>query len=185
MGEAWSDWYAYDFLVAQGFERDTAADGELIVGKYVEAGGQNLIRSQPLDCPVGSTSADCPGTPGAGPGGYTYGDYGHVAGVPEVHADGEIWAETLWDLRKALGSRLAESLVTRAMELSPANPSMLDERNAILQADQAGNGGRANGKIWQVFAHRGMGYFDPSVSAHTGMCHAQAYLGPATLRPRG
>ena len=67
---------------------------------------------------------------------------------PEVHADGEIWGETLWDLRTALGSKLAESLVTRAMELSPANPSYLDERNAILMADQVVNGGKANKKIW-------------------------------------
>jgi extracellular elastinolytic metalloproteinase len=91
MGEAWSDWYALDFLVGQGFERDTAAPGEMIIGRYVEFGGQNLIRSQPLDCPVGTTSTACPGTPGAGAGGYTYGDFGKIAGIPEVHADGEIW----------------------------------------------------------------------------------------------
>ena len=40
-----------------------------------------------------------PRAPGAGPGGYTYGDFGKIAGGPEVHADGEIWLETLWDLR--------------------------------------------------------------------------------------
>ena len=58
-----------------------------------------------------------------------------------MHADGEIWGETLWDLRTALGSATTENLVTRAMELSPSNPSMLDERNAILQADLVDNGG--------------------------------------------
>ena len=45
------------------------------------------------------------------------------------------------------------------MELSPADPSYLDMRNAILQADTASNGGAASNKIWQVFANRGMGYF--------------------------
>jgi len=185
MGEAWSDWYAYDFLVKQGFERDTATEGELIVGKYVEFGGQGLIRFEGLDCPVGSTAPACPGSPLTGPGGFTYGDYGHVAGIPEVHADGEIWAETLWDLRKALGSRLAESLVTRAMELSPANPSMLDERNAILQADQAGNGGTANGKIWQVFAHRGMGYFAGSVDGDDLRPAEDFSMPPAPGTPTG
>ncbi|HZM83493.1 MAG TPA: M36 family metallopeptidase [Candidatus Limnocylindrales bacterium] len=162
MGEAWSDWYALDFLVKQGFEVDTAAPGEVRVGKYVDL-SQDIIRSQPLDCPVGSTSELCHGTPGAGPGGYTYGDFGRVAGQPEVHADGEIWAETLWDLRGAIGSRLAESLVTRAMELSPNNPSFLDMRNSILMADQVVNAGKANKKIWSVFAGRGMGYFAGSV----------------------
>jgi hypothetical protein len=58
------------------------------------------------------------------------------------------------DLRVKLGSKLAESLVTRAMELSPNNPSFLDMRNSILQADQVVNGGKANAKIWQVFAPR-------------------------------
>src|SRR5581483_8627471 len=78
-------------------------------------------------------------------------------------ADGEIWVQTLWDLRKALGSKLAESLVTRAMELAPGNPSYLDMRNSILTADQVVNHGKANAKIWSVFSHRGMGYFAGSV----------------------
>lgn len=162
MGEAWSDWYALDFLVKQGFETDTAAAGELRVGQYVGI-GQDLIRTQPMDCPVGSTSELCHGTAGAGPGGYTYGDFSRIIGQPEVHADGEIWGETLWDLRTSLGSRLAESLVTRAMELSPNNPSYLDMRNSILMADQVVNAGKANKKIWSVFAGRGMGYFAGSV----------------------
>jgi hypothetical protein len=168
MGEAWSDWYAFDFLVAEGNVVDTSADGDLRVGEYV-GHGTDLIRTQPLDCPVGSASPKCQGgtRPGrtAGPGGYTYGDYGHIraGSVPEVHADGEIWGETLWDLRSALGSSVTEGLVTRAMELSPANPSMLDERNSILQADLVNFGGSHHDAIWQVFAHRGMGWFAGSV----------------------
>jgi extracellular elastinolytic metalloproteinase len=168
MGEAWSDWYAFDFLVAEGNVVDTPADGDLRVGEYV-GHGTDLIRTQPLDCPVGSASAKCQGgtRPGrtAGPGGYTYGDYGHIraGSVPEVHADGEIWGETLWDLRGALGSNVTEGLVTRAMELSPANPSMLDERNSILQADLVSFGGSHHDAIWNVFAHRGMGWFAGSV----------------------
>jgi hypothetical protein len=185
MGEAWSDWYALDFLVGEGFERDTATPGELIVGKYVEAGGQNLIRSQPLDCPVGATAPACPGTPGAGAGGYTYGDFGKIAGVPEVHADGEIWGETLWDLRKAIGQKLSESLVTRAMELSPANPSFLDMRNSILQADKVTNKGKARDKIWQVFAHRGMGFFAAASSGDDSAPIENFDLPPAANAPKG
>ncbi len=162
MGEAWSDWYAMDFLNNLGFQPDTAADGEVRIGHYV-GHGLDLIRTQPMDCPVKSKSPACHGTAGAGSGGYTYGDFGHVGGGPEVHDDGEIWGETLWDLRSALGSNLSESLVTRAMELSPANPSFLDMRNSILQADQVVNDGAANQTIWQVFANRGMGYFAAAV----------------------
>jgi hypothetical protein len=166
MGEAWSDWYAMDFLANEKFVTDNAAPGEVRVGQYVGA-GKDRIRSQPLDCPVGTTSTLCPGsTRGAGPGGYTFGDFGLISSRgPEVHADGEIWGETLWDLRTAIGSKMAESLVTRAMELSPMEPSFLDMRNSILQADTVLNGGKLNKKIWQVFAHRGMGWFASVVDA--------------------
>jgi hypothetical protein len=184
MGEAWSDWYAMDFLNNLGFQPDTAADGEVRIGHYVGI-GHDLIRTQPLDCPVKSTSPACHGTAGAGSGGYTYGDFGHIGGVPEVHDDGEIWGETLWDLRRALGSRLAESLVTRAMELSPGNPSFLDMRNSILQADQVVNNGAANQAIWQVFANRGMGYFAASVDGDDTQPVEDFTLPPAPGAPRG
>ncbi len=163
MGEAWSDWYAYDYLQSAGLEKDTAKPGELVIFEYSTAGA-NTIRTQPLDCPVGAAATVCPGTPTAGPGGYTYGDFGRISRRgPEVHADGEIWAETLWDLRAALGTKSTESLVTRAMELSPADPSYLDMRNAILMADRVDAGGRHQRDIWKVFAHRGMGFFAATV----------------------
>ena len=97
-----------------------------------------------------------------------------------MHADGEIWSETLWDLRTALGQANAEGLVTRAMELSPSNPSFLDMRNSILQADLVDNGGANHDTIWQVFANRGMGYFAAAIDGDD--------LSPAedfSLPPRG
>jgi hypothetical protein len=163
MGEAWSDWYAMDYLVDQHLQTDTSAPGEVRIGNYV-GWGNDLIRTQPIDCPVGSTSPACPGGDTGHTGGYTYGDYGHIVGQVEVHGDGEIWGETLWDLRNAVGSKTAEQLITRAMELSPFNPSMLDERNSILQADQVDFHGRFHNTIWSVFANRGMGFFAGSLS---------------------
>ena len=183
MGEAWSDWYASDFLVNEGLFKDTSAPGDVLIGPYVTAG--TTIRTQGLDCPVGSTSAACPGTPGAGPGGYTYGDFGRVTGGPEVHADGEIWAETLWDLRKALGTTTTESLVTRAMELSPSNPSFLDERNSILTADLVVNNGKNQKKIWQVFATRGMGWFAGSVDGDDTAPVEDFSMPPSPTTPKG
>ena len=182
MGEAWSDWYAMDYLVNQGQLVDTNASGELRVGDYVGA-GKDLIRTQPLDCAVGSTSAKCPGLPGK-TGGYTYGDFGVIAGGPEVHADGEIWGETLWDLRTRIGSSAAESLITRAMELSPANPSYLDMRNSILQAD-AVQGGKRNAAIWSVFANRGMGYFASALNGDDSTPFEDFSLPPAPGSPKG
>ena len=185
MGEAWSDWYASDFLVNEGYTKDTSADGEVHIGGYVAAGA-DVIRSEPADCSVGSTLAACPGTAAAGPGGYTYGDFGKIyGGGPEVHADGEIWLQTLWDLRKAIGSKKAESLVTRAMELSPDDPSYLDMRNSILAADTAVNGGQLQKKIWTVFAHRGMGYFAGAVSGGDITPIEDFSMPPAANTPRG
>ncbi len=184
MGEAWSDWYAMDYLVNQGLEHDTATVGDVRVGKYLTTG--TTIRSEPLDCPVGTTAAVCAGTRGAGPGGYTYGDFGRIsARGPEVHADGEIWAQTLWDLRTAIGSKKAESLVTRALELSPSNPSYLDERNAILQADLIVDQGKLQKKIWQVFAKRGMGYFAAAINGDDAQPVEDFSVPPAADTPRG
>ena len=85
--------------------------------------------------------------------------------MPEVHADGEIWVQTLWDLRTRMiadhgagpGIDRARALVTDGLRLAPANPSFLDMRNAILQADtNRGFGDRD--RIWAVFAARGMGF---------------------------
>jgi hypothetical protein len=158
MGEGWSDWYAKDYLAAQGLQADTPADGEVDMGEFADASPDKL-RFQPMDCPAGSASPSCPGSPGAGAGGFTYGDFGRILNRPEVHADGEIWGETLWDIRTQLGSATTERLVTDAMRLSPPEPSMLDQRNAILLADGAA-GARANAPaLWDAFRTRGMGFY--------------------------
>jgi hypothetical protein len=160
MDEGFADWYALDLLNAQGLERDTAAPGELLAGRYEN----DRLRTQAADCPVEASPPACPGTGTAGPGGYTYRDFGEILGVVEPHADGEIWGETLWDLRARLiadhgaadGVTHTRALVTDGLRLSPDNPTFLDMRNAILQADvNRGFGDRD--RIWAVFAARGMG----------------------------
>jgi subtilisin-like proprotein convertase family protein len=176
MGEGWSDWYAMDFLTAQGAIPDTDTPGEQVVGAYVTDNTATGIRENAIDCPVGATSGSCPGTALTGPGGFTYADLGRVdasTGQPsfEVHADGEIWAETLWDLRRAVGATVARGLVTSALRLSPKQPSFLEMRDAILQADTIG-GGTHHAQIWSVFAARGMGYSASTTSANA--THATA-----------
>jgi extracellular elastinolytic metalloproteinase len=157
LGEGWSDWYALDALVAGGYQSDSGAV-DVPVGPWV-TGGEG-IRFQDADCAVTSTAQDCPAPAGtAGAGGFTYGDFGHIFRKPEVHSDGEIWLQTLWQLRGQLGSPVTEALVTRAMELSPQAPSYLDMRDAILVADTLAFGGSHHASIWQVFANRGMGFF--------------------------
>ncbi len=149
MGEGWSDWYALDYLVSQGLLTDTATPNQLNLAGYEVPGG---LRTQGLDVPVGS-------------GGYTYANLGHVTfSGPEVHDDGEIWGETLWDLRRSLvshygltqGERHARALVTDAMRIGPPAPSFLNMRDAILSANTADKLGDCD-RIWAVFAARGMG----------------------------
>ena len=86
MGEGWSDWYALDFLNRPDpdngnlvYVPDTATPGEVDLGAYTDA-TPNRIRSQPIDCPVGAGAPACPGDGTAGAGGYTYGDFGKIAG---------------------------------------------------------------------------------------------------------
>jgi hypothetical protein len=169
MGEAWSDWYALDLLHRRGLEIDSPTIGDVDIGMYTDAVFTST-RFEPIDCQPADVAEDrCPGgIGGSDTGGYTFGDFGKVYVGPEVHSDGEIWMQTLWDLRRALiaarggdqdlGSDAAEQLVTQGMRLSPPEPSFLDMRNAILAAEE-GLGDNDRDLIWQVFADRGMGFF--------------------------
>jgi hypothetical protein len=179
MDEGFADWYAIDTLNAQGFEPDTATPGELVPGRYEN----DQIRTQAFDCPVGVVAAECPA------GGYTYGDFGRIANGPEVHADGEIWVETLWDLRARLiadhgaaeGINRARALITDGLRLAPGNPTYLDMRNAILQADlNRGFGDRD--RIWAVFAARGMG-FRASTTGNLDTAPVQDFSLPPSAQP--
>ncbi|QNE19606.1 peptidase M36 [Kribbella qitaiheensis] len=175
MGEAWSDFYAMDYLVTNRLEKDTSKDGEVLEGKYVSAGA--LFRTQAMDCSVGSASPNCVGIDGS-QGGYTYGDFPTIGGAPEVHSSGEVWAQTLWDIRKKLGRTKALSDITRGMELSPADPSMLDMRNAILQADLVAFGGANQKALWKIFANRGMGWFAGATNAGDSLPAEDTHVPP-------
>jgi hypothetical protein len=138
-----------DYLAGQGLISDTATPNQVNLAGYEIPGG---LRTQGLDVPVSS-------------GGYTYSKFGHVTfGGPEPHDDGEIWGETLWDLRRSLighygpavGERHARALITDAMRIGPSSPSFLTMRDAILSANTADKLGDCD-RIWAVFAARGMG----------------------------
>src|SRR4051812_5734249 len=142
MGEGWSDWYALNHLYRAGLQ------SKAVVGEYVTGNPTRGIRNWNYDQnPLG------------------FGDIGYDLTGPEVHADGEIWTATLWDLRKALvakygadtGADTAARLVTDAMPLTAPDPSFLDARDGILAADLDRNHGDNFDLIWTAFAHRGAG----------------------------
>ena len=88
-----------------------------------------------------------------------------------VHADGEVWAATLWDLRTQLGAAKVDRLVLNGMKFTPTRPSFLNARDGILQADQNLNGGANRCAIWTVFARHGMGV---SAVGNDGTTHVAA-----------
>jgi extracellular elastinolytic metalloproteinase len=142
MGEGWSDWYALNHLYNAGLQ------SKAVVGEYVTGNPTRGIRNWNYD--QNPT---------------TFGDIGYDLTGPEVHADGEIWTATIWDLRKALvakygatkGADVAARLVTDGMPLTAPDPSMLDARDGIVAADLDRNHGDNTDLIWNVFAHRGAG----------------------------
>jgi hypothetical protein len=179
MGEGWSDWYAMDYLYGHGFASGPVNVGFFMNGNRSGEPFSGTLRTQPMNCRPGASTTtdgadDCHGSAQAGDGGYTYGDYGKVVGYPEVHGDGEIWAQALWQLRDDLvaahgateGLLRARRLVTEGLRLTPPAPSMLDARNAMLAADTATTGGQDRAVLWDEFAGRGMGYFASAVDGN-------------------
>ncbi len=149
MGEAWSDFFALEFLAPEG----APADGHYAVGEYFDqTWGTGGVRTRPY-------STD----PAINP--LTFANLGHVIAFPEVHADGEIWVEALWEARAALikqfggkeGRRRVRLLVLDAMKLSPPAPTMIDMRDAILLADRVDFNGASQQQLWAAFARRGLG----------------------------
>jgi subtilase family serine protease len=105
----------------------------------------------------------------------TYGSWFCLFGLfCQPHDNGQIWANTLWALRERFradeveGSdeaavREVHRLYIDGLKLSPPTPTMLDLRDAILQADLLRNpsedpGGSCNHcRLWSEFAKLGMG----------------------------
>jgi hypothetical protein len=164
MGAAWSDYYAMDYLVTKGLVPDTSRAGEVFEGSYLLAAKQPF-RTQAMDCPVVTKVKGCFQPSTGQTGGYTYGDFPTIGGAPEVHSSGEVWSQTLWDLRARLGHTQADAIITRGMELAPSDPTMLDMRNAIVQANRIVYAGGKTNQIWRTFADRGMGWFAGTIDA--------------------
>ncbi len=124
----------------------------------------------------------------------TYGDIAGSAsctGNSEVHNVGEIWANTLWIARALLVSRYGFVTGTDTIlqlqldgyKLAPANPTFLDMRDAILQADNVNNGGINQCLLWQAFARMGMGA-SASTTGNTDTAPVEAFDTPLACTPR-
>lgn len=104
----------------------------------------------------------------------TYGNWVCTPSSCSVHSNGQIWANTLWDLRERFrtdqaggsqqsGINEVHQLYINGLKLSPNSPTMLEMRDSMLQDDLVRHpsgdpGGSANYcRMWDEFAGRGMG----------------------------
>jgi hypothetical protein len=72
------------------------------------------------------------------------------------------------------------------MRLSPPQPSMLDERNAIIaEAGALGLGSADTDVLWSVFASRGMGWFASTADANDGTAVEDFSMPPVPGGPTG
>ncbi|KAI9597909.1 Fungalysin metallopeptidase-domain-containing protein [Syncephalis fuscata] len=133
MGEGWSDFFAY-WIEMKALDKFTK---NVEMGKYVV--GKN-IRHHPYSTDIT-----------ANPKTYDYLNQPEWGG--EVHNIGEIWATMLYE-----GNTLLMQIIIDGLKLQPCNPTFLQARDAIIQAEQQLTGGKHACEIWRGFAKRGLGY---------------------------
>jgi extracellular elastinolytic metalloproteinase len=179
MGESEADFTAVEYLSEYGF-RTPGAD-PFAVGPYVTGDGDQAIRNYNMSW---RTTGRFP-RPGSDPfiNPLNFSDVGYDVTGPQVHADGEIWSATNFDIRELLlqryrsrgrdqqedcangehpatecpGNRRWIQLVFDGYLLAPVAPTFLDMRNAILAADAMRFGGANQDLLWLAFARRGFG----------------------------
>ncbi|UZT96157.1 T9SS-dependent M36 family metallopeptidase [Chryseobacterium fluminis] len=155
MGEGWSDYFALMFTTMPG---DTSFLSRAI-GTYAS--------SQPT---TGSGIRPARYSPDFSVNNFTYGRTNTLVGA---HAIGFVWATMLWDLTwkyvekygynsdvtasATSGNAKALQIVMDGLKLQACDPSFIDGRDAILQADALGNAGQDKCMIWDAFAKRGLG----------------------------
>ncbi|KAJ3307427.1 hypothetical protein HDV03_000075 [Kappamyces sp. JEL0829] len=152
MGEGWSDTLAIYWSRKPNENRNM----DVVLGAYVYNNPAG-IRSKPY-------STDMTRNP------YTF---SYINTQNEVHAIGELWANTLWemywnlvdaygwsanlfDAKQKEGNIVATQLVIGGLALQPCNPTFLSARDAILKADTNYYNGANKCLIWKAFAKRGM-----------------------------
>ncbi|MCX5691710.1 MAG: M36 family metallopeptidase [Planctomycetota bacterium] len=171
MGEGWSDFFGL-CLNAQNGDDFAAVYGAGAFATYnITAGFTNNyyygIRRYPYSPDFNKsplTFADVDNGQFSVSGSVPRGPIGSAT-ANEVHNTGEIWCNTLLEMRRELAltegfaaNQIAMQLAVDGMKLAPGTPDFLDERDAILQADLNRYGGVHQSAIWTAFAKRGMGF---------------------------
>ncbi len=197
MGEGWSDFYALSL------QHNTAADdpnGEYGEGAWTvyKLGPPTLLDNYLYGIrafPYSTNNSINPQT-WADNDDVTHSDSGGITPSPldlgsngsgELHNIGAIWANTLWEVRSRViaanggsvptGNGKMLQLVTDALKMTPAEPSYIQARDAIIAADCATNACANEDSIWGGFADRGLGYKAIAPLGQSGIVGIAAYTG--------
>jgi hypothetical protein len=165
MNESTSDLFAMEYLSEYGLR--SPGRTPYVIGGYVTGDQRAGIRNYDMSrSPL------------------NYSDLGYDLVGTQVHADGEIWTATQFDLRQAFVQRYGSGNATLQRKCAdgavpvakcPGNRqwaqlsfdalllmasgavSYVDHRNALLAADTIRSGGKNHALIWKVFAQHGLG----------------------------
>jgi hypothetical protein len=173
MNESTSDLFAMEYLFENGFR--PAGDTPYVTGGYVTG-----------DHKAGIRNYDMSRSP------LNYSDIAYDLVGQQVHADGEIWSATQFDVRQAFikrygdGSsssqracaegklaldkcagnrRWAQISFDALLLMASGAVSYVDHRDALLAADTIRFGGKNHGIMWDAFAKRGLGQGAASVGS--------------------
>ena len=165
MSESWSDLLAMEYLVEHGYANPGI--GAYTIGAYVTQDPIAGIRNYNMS---------------ASPLNYSSVDYDFVG--LQVHASGEVWSATNFDIRAAMidkygagtaalqkscangatpvtacpgNRRWAQLVFDSFLLMAQSQVSMVDARDALLAADFIRFGGGDLDLMWNAFAKRGLG----------------------------
>lgn len=170
MGEGWSDYYARALLSSSGED----VDAIYAAGAYVTKNYYYGIRRFPYAVRSNVGPNGKPHNP------LTFADIDPAqinltdgafapafnGAANEVHDIGEVWANTLLEMRAQLihtlgyasGNQKSIQIVTDGMKLDPVNPTLVDARNSILAANCSGFAGANEAEVWEGFRIHGLGF---------------------------
>jgi extracellular elastinolytic metalloproteinase len=179
MGESISDFIAMEYLNEYGFA--PGGDRAWAVGPYVTGNGERGIRNYNMSWPSSGHFPEVGRYVRVNP--LNFSNVGYDVTGPQVHADGEIWSATNYDIRELFveryggggarvqrecadgqrpvaqcpGGRRWMQIVFDAFLLMPTGPTFLDARDAYLAADLMRFGGANQDLLWLGFGRRGFG----------------------------
>jgi len=185
MSESWSDLLAVEYLAEHGYA--PSGSRAFTIGEYVTSDPAAGIRNYNMsDSPLN----------------YSHIDYDFVG--LQVHASGEVWSATNFDIRQALigrygagnaalqkscangetpvtscpgNRRWAQLMFDSYLLMAVSQVSMVDSRDALLAADMIRFGGANQDLLWNAFAKRGLGE-GASSNGHTDPNPTPSFASP-------